>query len=453
MAVCPFPDFLLYLNMQKLKLSLLFIFLLFPLNLHASPKEYILQNGLKLIVIEDHKSPLATFQIWYRVGSKDDPEGKSGISHLLEHMMFKGTHRYEAGEFSKIIQRNGGSDNAHTTKDYTMYHQTLSSDRVRLSIELEADRMANLLLDPKEVLSERAVVAEERRMRYEDDPQNLLYEEVVATSFKIHSYRRPVIGWMSDIESIEREDLYRYYKTYYSPDNAFIVISGDVDAEDIFSMVKENFGSIPASSSYKKELVVEEPEQKGEKRVYLKKEAELPYILIAYHTPNFPSEDSFALDVLSTILGDGKSSRLYRSIVYDKRLALNSSAYYSGLYRNPFLFTIDATIVKERDVSEVERAIYEEIEKIKKEAPSEREVQKAKNQLEAFFIFAQDSNYSKALYTGLFEMLGDWRLMQRYIDGIKRVRPEDVQAAAIKYLTDDNKTVGILVPAKVVRDE
>jgi len=432
---------------------MLIIFLLIPISLYASPKEYILENGLKLIVIEDHKSPLATFQIWYRVGSKNDPEGKSGISHLLEHMMFKGTHKHKKGEFSKIIQRNGGSDNAHTTKDYTMYHQTLSSDRIGLSIELEADRMVNLLLDPNEVLSERDVVAEERRMRYEDDPQALLYEEVIATSFKMHPYRRPVIGWMSDIESIEREDLYRYYKTYYSPDNAFIVIAGDVNAEYVFSKVKEKFGSILASDNNKKELKVEEPEQKGEKRVYLKKEAELPYMLIAYRVSNFPHEDSFALDVLSTILGNGKSSRLYKNIVYEKRLALNASAYYSGLYKDPFLFIIDATVAQGKDATELEREIYVEIERIKKEPPLEREVQKAKNQLESFFIFAQDSNYSKALYTGLFEMLGDWSLMQRYIDGIKKVKPEDVQAAAQKYLTDDNKTVGILVPTKKERSE
>ncbi len=435
--------------MKGQKFFLLFIFLLIPVTLFASPKEYILENGLKLIVIEDHKSPLVTFQIWYRVGSKNDPEGKSGISHLLEHMMFKGTNKYGKGEFSNIIQRNGGSDNAHTTKDYTMYHQTLSSDRLDISIELEADRMMNLLLDEKEVLSERDVVMEERRMRYEDDPHDLLYEEVIATAFKIHPYRRPVIGWMQDIQSIEREDLYRYYKKYYSPDNAFIVVAGDVDAEYVFSKVREKFGNILVYGTNKKDgLRVEEPAQRGEKRISLKKDAELPHIIIAYRVPNFPNEDSFALDVLSTIIGDGKSSRLYKKIVYDKRLALNASAYYSGLYKDPFLFTIEATATEGSDPSELERAIYEEIERIKREPPSEREVQKAKNQLESFFVFAQDSNYSKALYTGLFEMLGGWRLMQKYIDGIRNVKPEQVQAVAQKYLTDDNKTVGILVPIR-----
>lgn len=408
-----------------------FVFVV-PFVAHAAVKEYTLKNGLKVLIIEDHKAPLATFQIWYRVGSKDEPKGKTGISHLLEHMMFKGTPKYGSKVFSNIIQRNGGTDNAHTTKDYTMYHQTLSSDRIGLSIQLEADRMRNLLLDPKEVANERNVVMEERRMRYEDDPQSSLYEEVISTAFKAHPYRWPVIGWMSDIKSIERKDLYRYYRTYYSPDNAFIVISGDVNADDILSKIKKNFGNIRPSKRNVIKDRTEEPQQRGQRRVYLKKEAELPYLLVAYHVPSFPHEDSSALDVLSTILSAGKSSRLYRSIIYEKRVALNVFADYSGFYKDPFLFVLGGTAAPGKNIEDLEKAIYEEIEKIKKELPSENEVQKAKNQIEASFVFAQDSTYSRALYTGMFEMLGDWRLMDKYLDGIRKVKPEDVQAVAKK---------------------
>ncbi|MCI0469121.1 MAG: insulinase family protein, partial [Nitrospirae bacterium] len=273
--------------MRKLCLNLIFLLLFIPLipfPVSASVKEHTLNNGLKVLIINDHKSPLATFQIWYRVGSRDEPSGKTGISHLLEHMMFKGTQKHGSKQFSNIIQRNGGSDNAFTTKDYTMYYQTLSSDRIALSFELEADRMKNLLLDAKEVESEKNVVMEERRMRYDDEPKNLLYEEVVAAAFKAHPYHWPVIGWMTDIQSISSDDLREYYKKYYSPDNAFIIVSGDIAADKILPEIKKNFENIPLNKRERKNLTAE-PQQIGERRIYLKKEAELPYLIMAYHVP------------------------------------------------------------------------------------------------------------------------------------------------------------------------
>ncbi|MBI5212920.1 MAG: insulinase family protein [Nitrospirae bacterium] len=434
--------------MRFLNIVLIIIFLFVPFVADASVKEYALENGLKVLIIEDHKAPLATFQIWYRVGSRDEPAGKTGISHLLEHMMFKGTRKYSSKEFSGIIKRNGGSDNAFTTKDYTMYFQTLSSDRIGISIELEADRMANLLLDPKEVANEKNVVMEERRMRYEDDPQNLLYEEVIAAAFKAHPYQWPVIGWMSDIESIGREDLFKHYKAYYSPNNALIIISGDVNPDNVVADVRKHFEGIPNATKNSTDKKNSEPEQKGERRIYLKKDAELPYVLMAYHTPSFPHDDSFALEVLSAILSGGKSSILYRNIVREKQIALNAFADYNALQRDPFLFVLGATAAPQKNIGDLEKALYEEIEKIKEAPPSEKEVQKAKNQIEASFVFAQDSSYSRALYTGMFAMLGDRRLMDRYLEGMRKVMPEDVQAAARKYLIEDNKTVGILIPVK-----
>ncbi len=426
-------------------------FILTPPLASAFVKEYTLDNGLKVLIIEDDKAPLVTFQIWYRVGSMDDPAGKTGISHFLEHMMFKGTHKYGPTEFSRIVQRNGGITNAFITRDHTVYFQTLPSDRIGLSIKLESDRMINLIIDPDEVESERNVIKEERRLLVEDDPQSLLYESLLAAAFKAHSYRWPILGWMSDIAAITVEDLYEHYRTFKSPDNAFVVVAGDVKAEDIMPEIKEAFGSIPSHGKKIPRIKTEEPTQRGERRIFLKKEAELPYILKTYHAPNLLGEDglnkdSFALDVLSSILSSGRSSRLYKSIVYEKRLALNVFAHYSGLYRNPFLFIFGGTAAPGRDIEDVERAIYEEIERIKTEPPSEREVQKAKNQIEASFIFAQDHNHSRALYAGRFEMLGSWRLMDKYLEGIRNVTAEDIQAVAKKYLTDDNKTVAILVP-------
>jgi zinc protease len=437
----------------------IFAILIFVLSIHSlacaasitsSTKEFTLGNGLKVLIVEDHKAPLVTFQVWYRVGSRNEPIGRTGMSHLLEHMMFKGTQKYGSKEFSNIIQRNGGTDNAHTTKEYTTYFQSIAADRVGISIELEADRMTNLLLAPKEVDSERNVVMEERRMRYEDDPQNLLYEELVALAFGSHPYRWPVIGWMSDILAIGREDLYRHYKKNYSPVNAFLVISGDVYPEKLLPVIEKHFGGIPSPAGNRTpDLPTSEPPQPGEKRLYLKKEAaELPYILIAYHVPPFPHEDNYALDVLSAILSGGKSSRLYRSIIYEKRAAISAFADYSSFHRDPFLFVFGANAAPGRDIGEIEKMLYEEMQMMMKEPPSEREVLKAKNQIEAAFIFAQDSNYSKAQYTGMFEMLGGWKLMDTYLEGVRRVKPEEVQAVAKKYFSDNNKTVGILLPLK-----
>ena len=433
---------------MKKFILLIILILLIPLSLSAGVNEYKLDNGLKVLVIEDHKSPLATFQIWYRVGSRDEPAGKSGISHLLEHMMFKGTPKYGSKAFSKMVKKNGGVDNAFTTKDYTMYYQTLASDRIDISIELEADRMQNLILDPKEVIAERNVVMEERRMRYEDDPQNSLYEEVLAAAFKSHSYHWPVIGWMSDISSIERSDLLSHYKAYYSPDNAVVAVSGDVRAEEIIKKITASFGTIPPSSG-RTVVTSKEGEQKGERRISLRREAELPYIIAVYHTPSFPHPDSYALEVLGMLLSGGKSSRLYMSIVYEKKLAISASADYSGFNKDPYLFLFDATAAPGKDIKDVENALYAEIEKIKKELPSEREVQKAKNQIEASFVMGQDSIYYQAQIAGMFEMLGSWKLKEQYLENIKKVIPEDISMAAKKYLTEDNRTVGILIPTKV----
>jgi zinc protease len=426
------------------------IFLFFNATLQAEVKEYTLENGLKVMILEDHKVPLATFQIWYRVGSRDEPSGKSGLSHLLEHMMFKGTPRYGSKQFSRIIQRNGGIDNAHTSKDHTMYFQTLSSDRIGISIDLEADRMSNLLMDPKETISERNVVMEERRMRYEDDPQNTLFEAFSAAAFIAHPYRNPVIGWMSDLSSLQREDLCILYRKYYAPNNAFIVIAGDVNPEEVIEKMGTAFEDKERASIGTRH-VTEEPEQRGERRIQIKKEAELPYILVGYHTPSYPHRDSAALEVLSAILGSGKSSRLYHSLIYEKKIALNVGADYSGMHNDPFIFILWGTAAPGRDIGEVESEFYKELVHIKGMTPSMREVEKAKNQIEASFIFSQDSLYMQAMKIGMFELLGDWRLMERYLEEIRKVTPEEVQQAANKYLIEDNRTVGVLVPMKYLQ--
>lgn len=412
----------------------------------AEVSEHVLPNGLKIIVTEDHTSPIAVFQIWYRVGSRDEESGLTGMSHLLEHMMFKGTERYGPGEISREVMRYGGTDNAFTTKEYTTYFQILPSDRIDLSFEIESDRMQNLILDPKETVSERNVVMEERRLRYEDDPQNALFEQVLATAFEVHPYRWPVIGWKSGLANIEREDLLRYYKKYYSPDNAFIIVAGDVNTEEIFEKARKYFAAIEPASS-RRILKSVEPTQQGQRLAYLVREAELPYLIATYHVPSFPEKDGYALDILAQILS-GKSGRLYRSVVYDERIALDADADYGGIYTDPFLFFIDSTAAPGEDVEDVEESLFDQVEFITEEPPTDFELQGAKNRLEATFIMGQDSVFNQAMQLGLYEIIGDWRLLYKYIEGIHKVTAKDVSRVAGQYLTEENRTVGILIPEK-----
>jgi len=412
----------------------------------------VLPNGLKVFALKDENAPLAVFQIWYNAGSIHEQVGKTGLSHLLEHMMFKGTYKYGPKEFSKIISRAGGIDNAGTSRDYVFYHQKLAPDKLYLSIELESDRMRNLVMDPQETLAERDVVMEERRMRYEDDPQSSVYEEVVSTAYKNVPYRWPVIGWMEDLKRITRDDLYSYYRKHYVPNNAMIIVAGNINVNDVMANTRDKFGSIPRGM----EILnpdVGEPEQSGERRVSVKKEAELPYILSAYKAVNISNDDSYALEVLSSVLAGGKSARFYRSLIDEKRIALSADASYSSLEKYPALFYLEATVLPGKSEEEVEKALYDEVEKIKKEPPDEREVQKAKNQIEAGFLMGQDSLFFQAQVIAIFEMLGDWKLKDKYFEGIRKVTPQDVQRVAQKYLIEDNRTVGVLIPLKKVESK
>lgn len=432
-----------------MKFKALIILFLILMSCHAAQagpvKEYTLDNGLKVLIAEDHKAPTATFQIWYRVGSRNEQVGKTGLSHLLEHMMFKGTEKFGPKTFSQTIQRAGGNDNAFTTKDYTGYFEMISSDRVGLAIELESDRMRNLVLTPESVLPERDVVMEERRMRYEDDPQNIVFEVVIATAFANHPYRWPVIGWMSDLKGLNPDNLVAHYRTYYAPNNAVVIVVGDVVAEEALLMVRNAFGTIPAGPAVP-EVRAEDERQYGEKRIYVKKEAELPYVLSAFKTPNLKDDEGMALEVLGGILSGGKSSRLFKSLVYDKQLALSAWASYEGLYKDPFLFFVGGTAAHGKKIEDVENALLEELEKIRKEPPTDKEVLKAKNQIEAAFIMEQDSIYMQAKTIGSFEMVGGWRLIERFLEGIRKVTPEDVRRVAEKYLVPERKTTGILIP-------
>ncbi|MEK7713764.1 MAG: pitrilysin family protein [Deltaproteobacteria bacterium] len=410
-------------------------------------KEYKLDNGLKVLLMEEHKAPVATFQIWYRVGSRNESPGNTGMSHLLEHMMFKGTKKYGPKTFSQTVQRNGGNDNAFTSKEYTAYFETFSSDRIWLSLDMESDRMRGILLDPKEFNSERDVVKEERRLNHEDDPESALYEKMMEVAFLNHPYRIPTIGWMDDLTNMKVEDLKIHYNTHYVPNNATIVVVGDFDSEKMLREIKKHFGSIPKGAEPRK-VTIEEPVQKGERRLYLKKEAELPVLIAGYHVPALTHEDSYPLSVFELILSAGKSSRLYKTIVYEKQMALYAGGDYSMVSTDPSMFYLYAASMPGKPLEELEKALYAEIDKFKTEPVTEKELTKAKNQIEASFIMGQDSNFNRAMLLGQYETVASWKLLDKHVDGIRKVTAEDVMRVAKQYFSEDNRTVGILVPVK-----
>ena len=409
--------------------------------------EKVLPNGLKVLLKEEHKAPVVTFQIWYKVGSRNEKLGTTGMSHLLEHMMFKGTKKFGPKTFSQTVMRNGGNDNAFTGKDYTAYFENFAADRIAISLDLESDRMQNLLIDPKEFQSERDVVKEERRMRTDDDPTATMVEEMNAAAFIAHPYEWPVIGWMADINSITRDDLYNHYRTYYAPNNATIVVAGDFDAKTLMPQIEKYFGAIPRGPAVPKVGAVE-PKQLGERRIIVKKQAELPAVFAGYHTPDLKDKDSYALEVLQGVLSSGKSSRLYKSLVYEKQLALYAGGDYDNIANDPGLFYVYAGVMPGKTTDEVEKAMYAEIEKLKNEPVTNEELLKAKNQIEAGFIMGQDSVFYQAMLLGQYETVASWKILEHYVDNIRAVTKEDVQRVAKEYFSEDNRTVGILVPVK-----
>jgi zinc protease len=407
--------------------------------------ETTLSNGLKVILLENPKAPLVTFQVWYRVGSRNEAWEKTGLSHMLEHMMFKGTEKIGPEEFSRVIQENGGNNNAFTSRDYTAYYETLSSDRVQVAMDLESDRMQNLLLQEEDFRTERMVVMEERRLRTEDNPISSLHEQLEAAAFQIQPYHWPIIGWMEDLGRLTLEDLKAYYKTYYNPGNAFLVAVGDFKKEELLPKIEKSFGSIPRGAKPEQQKALD-PTQIGERRVSVKKEAQLPYLAMGYRVPNIQEPDGYVLEVIATLLSEGKSSRLHQSLVREKRLAFSADADYSLLSKDPSLFYLTANPLPGKEVAEVEKALDQEVEKLQKERVGERELEKTKNQLEASFIFSQDSLFYQAMLLARYENALGWKGLDDYLPSIRKVSPEDIQRVSKRYLVPENRTVGVLIP-------
>ncbi|PVV06611.1 MAG: peptidase M16 [gamma proteobacterium symbiont of Ctena orbiculata] len=416
----------------------------------ADVVEHQLDNGMKVIVKQDRRAPIAVSQVWYKVGSSYEFGGITGVSHVLEHMMFKGTNNHPPGEFSRIIAANGGDENAFTGRDYTAYFQTMASDRLEVSFELEADRMRNLLLLPEEFAKEVEVVKEERRMRTEDKPQSLTYERFLAGAYESSPYRTPVIGWMADLDALQVEDLQVWYRKWYAPNNATLVVVGDVEPDKVIHLAQRYFGPL------KPERVIQpkprlEPTQRGSKHITVKVPARQPYLVLGYKTPVVGKADQawepYALEMLSYILDGGSSARLSNNLIRGSKLAVAADASYSAFSRLPGMLVMDAVPSPDASIDAVQRALVTEIERLKKEMVSEDEMERVRNQIIAAKVYEKDSVFYQAMLIGQLETVGlDWRLADEYVDHLKAVTAEQIRQVAQKYLVEDNLSVAVLEP-------
>jgi zinc protease len=412
----------------------------------ADVETHTLPNGLKVVLKEEHKAPVISFQVWYNVGSRNEQVGRTGLSHMLEHMMFKGTKRRAVGDYARIVARNGGNENAFTSRDYTAYFMNWAPEHLPLSVDLEADRMTGLVVDPQQFKLEREVVEEERRMRIDDNPVMTTVEQMYATAYMAHPYGNPVIGWMTDIDQYTAHDAAAHYRRYYEPNNATVVVVGDFDPKEALAEIEKGFGVLPAGDP-PPAVRSEEPPQAGERRIVVRKEAQLPFVFLGYHTPNWKSPDAYPLAVLAHILFEGKSSRIYQRLIYTDQIAVDGGGEYEPVSTDPQLFYFYATVAPGKTTGEVEKAIYEEVARLQQEPPDDRELQRAKNQVEAGYVLAQDSVFYQAMQIGEAETTGAG---VQYVDTfparIRAVTAEDVRRVAEKYLTTGNRTVALLEP-------
>ncbi|MDM8567198.1 pitrilysin family protein [Candidatus Halobeggiatoa sp. HSG11] len=432
----------------------LIVLLVFPTTLLAGEvHEFTLDNGLKLIVKEDHRAPVAVSQVWYKIGNSYEQEGKTGLSHMLEHMMFKGTEKYVLGEFNRIMAINGASQNAFTGTDYTAYFQTLEKTRLPISFEMEADRMRGLVLVEDEFVKEREVVKEERRTRTDDRPTSLLYEYFRATAFQTSPYHNPVIGWMNDIGSLQLADLQAWYQQWYAPNNATVVVVGDIEPQAVLKLAKQYFGPLKPSE-IKPPNSRPEVEQFGIKRIKVKQPAKLPNLMMGYKVPVLATKpeqwEVYALEALAYLLDGGESTRLPKNLVRGQQIASNIHVSYNLFARLESLFTIQGVPTDEHTVAELETAIYEQIKQLKDELVNQQELNMVKIKLQASQVYELDSLFYQGMKIGLLETIGlDWRIFDDYLTNIKAVTAEQIQMVARKYLIEDRLTVAVLEPMGV----
>jgi zinc protease len=437
--------------MYKILLRQIVIFAcLLPVFSQAEVFEKTLSNGLKVIVKEDHRAPVLVQQIWYRAGSMDESTGTTGIAHVLEHMMFKGTKTVPKGEFSKRIAAAGGRENAFTSYDYTAYFQQLHKDKLELAMKLESDRMQNLVLSDSEFAKEVQVVMEERRMRTDDQPHSLLFEKLMAMAYQEHPYQHPIIGWMNDLSTLTAADARTWYQRWYAPNNAVLVVAGDVKASEVFAMAQRYYGIIP-SRALPARKKFNEPAQLGIKRLTVKAPAELPLLVMSYHAPSVrePMKDTmpYALEVLAGVLDGNQSARLNKSLVREQQIASSAGAGYDGTARGPSLFTLEATPSEGISVGELEAALREQIGLLARDGVSAEELARVKAQVTANEVYKRDSVFYQAMQIGQMESIGlSYQNIPEMLLKLQAVTAEQVQEAAREILKDDNLIVAVLDP-------
>jgi zinc protease len=411
-----------------------------------------LDNGLEVVVVPDRRAPVVTHMVWYRVGGADEPQGKSGIAHFLEHLMFKGTDKVPAGEFSKIVARLGGQDNAFTAQDITSYFQRVAKEKLPEVMSMEADRMANLRLDEKEVLTERKVILEERRSRVDNDPGSLLQEQMMAALYTAHPYHTPVIGWETEIRKLNRADAIAFYKRFYAPNNAILVVTGDVEPDQVMALAKDTYGKIPANPDVGQPRVrPSEPEPLAERRVILrdgrvgKATFERFYLVPSFTTAS--NNEGQALQILARIIGSSNTSRAYNTLVRDEKKASSASAWYSGLNLDTGSFGFYAIAAGDTKLEDIEASIDRVINDVIQNGVTDQELDRAKISEVANLIYSSDSQQSLAHAYG-------WNLatgrtvedVEARADRLKSVTAKDVQSVASKYLERKRSVTGYLIP-------
>ncbi|GAB4393243.1 MAG: pitrilysin family protein [Gammaproteobacteria bacterium] len=421
--------------------------------------QYRLRNGLDIIVKPDHRAPIVVSKICYKVGSAYEPNGITGISHVLEHMMFKGTHRYKAGEFSAIIASNGGQENAYTSRDQTCYFEKLTNDKLALSFKLEADRMIHLTLPKEEFVKEIEVVKEERRLRTENNPQALTYERFMAAAHIAHPYHHPIIGWMNDLNQLTIEDLRNWYRQYYKPNNAILIVVGDVEPRAVYNLAHRYFAHITSSKlpPLKNQI---EPPLLGTRTVEVHVPAQLPYLFLGFNVPSLVSTDAehhwepYALDVLTGILDSGKSARLSTHLIREQGLATSISSEYNLYSKFSGLFVLGGSPTPEHSTQELQQALLKEIEQLQTQLVSEQELQRVKTYVMAHKIYAQDSMFYQAMLIGRLATVNlEPQLGDNYDQHIQAITAQQVQAVAQKYLIPQRLTIATLQPISAGKTE
>ena len=413
--------------------------------------EFQLSNGLKLIIREDHRSPTVAHMVWYRAGSMDEVNGKTGVAHVLEHMMFKGTDKVKAGEFSRLVAAVGGRENAFTSRDYTAYFQQVEKSKLDEVIKLEADRMSNLNFDDAEFLKEIQVVMEERRLRTEDNPSSLLNESLMATAYMSSPYRHPVVGWMNDLQNMTAADAREWYRSWYKPNNATIVIAGDVDAKQVLATIEKYYGAVSAQELPVRKPQIE-PQQKGIKQVQVKAPADSAQLAMAWKVPRLEpgkldDPEPYALELLTAVLDGYDNARLNRTLVKQEKVVNDVGVGYDMVSRGPELFQINATMAKGKSVAQAQASIRKAIDEIKQKGVLESELKRIKVRILSEQIYKRDSIFGQAMEIGSTEMAGfSWKDIDYMLEKMQTITPEQVQAVTKKYLVDEGLTIAVLDP-------